>query len=99
MRLFTAVALGVVGVSCAEPPPAIRETKSPDAPFPAPGESDDKGRPGSGRCYSDVDCRGNGMECLSEGRGKGPGTCVRMDPALGPNGLPKGTICGTAPCN
>jgi hypothetical protein len=51
---------------------------APDAPFPAPEPVGAKA-PLSGSCMSDVDCKGNGMVCLEEGRGK-RGTCVRMDP-------------------
>lgn len=61
---------------------------SPDDPFPPPAPTA-SGRPASGSCHTDIDCRANGMECLREGKDQ-PGTCVRMDPAMGPNGLPKG---------
>jgi hypothetical protein len=92
---FAAVAL--LFVTACEPatPGPAKDPTSPDDPFPSTDPNATR-RPPSGRCYSDIDCRANGMECLQEGKGK-PGTCVRMDPAVGPNGLPSGPCMG-GPC-
>ena len=82
-------------VACAETPTIARDTSGADGQ-PDGGKPE---APGSGRCYSDIDCKGNGFECLMEGKDKGPGTCVRMDPAIGPNGLPHGPCGISTPCN
>lgn len=96
LRIPLAMLALVLLVACE--PPATEPVKDPgypaaaDAPFPPPDPASAR-KPASGTCLSDIDCRGNGTMCLSEGAGK-PGTCVRMDPPVGPSGVPSGPCVG-----
>ncbi len=93
MSVRMMLTLLLFATACADPKPA-NDPSNDGQPFPSEGPRTST-RPSSGRCMSDIDCKGNGMECLFEGKGKGVGTCVRMDPAMAPNGTPSGPGYGT----
>ncbi len=89
MSVRTLMVAALMLTACAEPQKPVKDPRPLDEPFPDEGPHT-TGPPLSGSCYADLDCKGNGMTCLNEGKGKGPGTCVRMDPSPGPNALPTG---------
>ena len=72
----------LVVAACAEPQTSAKDPRPLNEPFPDEGPNASTRPPASGSCYASVDCKIYGSECLFEGKGKGPGTCVRMAPTI-----------------